>query len=252
MAELVENHVVADPTGQDISVQVATKLVEMKDVSFHFRSTDVLDNEGKPVLGSDGKPNKWKRDTFKVAIPHLTSAGLIAALQSGGKVGELVLDLVNSAGVIDRARGLINDKVDQSSWENGKNTLTLSASDLDLNQLTLTAISLVPKGERGAGISKEAWATFVADYKDALAKPEAIAMFPDRKARAPEVLEKHGILLAGKFNQVRSRKDIVQQMLGFLDIYVQVSENADANLACYELLKAKGDGILKGEEYNDL
>lgn len=236
----------ANPLSQDIKAQVVKNLVAMTDVKFNFRSTIVTDDKGQAIKEADGTTDKkWKRPTYTRALPLLTTAGLLAALQAGDKTTELVLDAVNSA-IVDRARGLINDKIESEP------KTALEPASIDDNSLQLFAIANLPKSERGAGISKEEWASFTSDYKAVMATDEAIALFPDKKARSPELLEKHAILLAGKFNQVRSRKDVVQNMLTFLDVWVQVSPNAEEHQECYEFLKAKGNTIMQGENFDDL
>ena len=237
----------ANPLAAAITAQIETQLVQPKEISFHFRKDKEIEEKNPAVKG------KTKRTTFKMNVPLLTKAGLIAALQADDKSTELALEKANDA-IIDRLRGMINDKVENDIFniETGKYAIDLKATDFDLNDLSFLKIALLPKSERGSGIPKEAWAGFVADYKEVMASPEAIAMLPDKKARAPEILEKHGVILGGKFNAVRSRKDVIGQMLGFLDVWVQVSPNADEHLQCYEHLKAKGDALLKAENFDDL
>lgn len=242
--------VIANPLGQDISAQISTQLVAPKDVDFHFRSAVIYDDSGKEVIDPKGNGKdllKKKRASFKAQLPLLTVAGLIAALQAGDKTTELALEMANSA-IIDRMRGLITDKVETDPQQK----LSLSGDMFNLNDLSFVSIANLPKSERGAGIPKEQWAAFVTDYKQTMATSEAIAMFPDRKPRSSDVLEKHGVLIAGKFNQIRSRKDVLGQMLGFLDIWVQVSQNADEHVACYEHLKSKGQALLQAENFDDL
>jgi hypothetical protein len=237
-----------NPLSQDIEAQVVAQLVAKKDVKFSFRTTDIPD-ESK--LGQiDPKTGKqvtkeWKRPTLTMGLPMITAAGAAAALSAGDKTSELILDAINDV-IINRQRGLIGEKIEADAG------VTLTPEIFDLNVLNLVAIANLPKSERGAGISKDAWAGFVKDYKETMSSDEAVALFADHKPRSPEVLEKHGILLAGKFNQVRSRKDVVGQMLGFLDIWVECSKNAEEHQACYDLLRNKGDAILKGESFDDL
>lgn len=236
-----------NPLSADIQAQVSTSLVEMKEVSFHFRKDSDLE-KANPEL-----KDKTKRTTFKLPVPLLTKAGLIAALQAGDKSSELALEKANEA-IIDRTRGLISDKIENDTFDKEKKVwgITLALSDVELDKLSFLAIANLPKSERGAGISKETWAAFTTDYVETMQKQEAIALMPDKKARTPEVLAKHAQILGGKFNQVRSRKDVIGQMLGFLDIWMQTTSNADDHLACYEHLVAKGKVLMEGESFNDL
>lgn len=233
------------PLAEDIAVQVTKNLVAMTKVSFSFRSADILDAEGKKVTNPDGSSKKFKRATLDTQLPLLTVAGLMAALQAGDKTTELVLDAVNQV-IIDRQRGIINEKIELDP------SVVLSDEVVDPNALQLFAIANLPKSERGAGISKDAWAAFVADYKMVLATDEATAAMPDKQAKSPDVLEKHGVLLLGKLNQVRSRKDVVEKMDIYLDIWVQLSPNAEEHQSCYEFLKQKAKVLLQAENFDDL
>lgn len=239
--------VVANKLGDPIQAQVAAALVAPKEVSFHFRKDRELEEKNPSVKG------KTKRPTFKMSVPLLTAAGLIAALQAGDKSTELALDQANEA-IVNRMRGLIADKIENDEFDAaaGKWKTSLDASMFNVDDLSFLKIAQLPKSERGSGISKEAWAAFVTDYKETMALPAAIELFSDKKPRPAEILEKHGQILGGKFNPVRSRKDIIGQMLGFLDIWVQVSPNADEHQECYDFLRAKGEVLMKAEEFNDL
>lgn len=236
-----------NPLSAPVTAQISTQLVAPAEIGFHFRKDKDFEKANPAAVG------KTKRTTFKMQVPLLTRAGLIAALQAGDKSTELALEKANES-VIDRLRGLINEKIenDKFNLETGKYETELKADMFDLNLLGFLAIANLPKSERGSGIPKEAWAEFVSDYKEVMQKPEAIAMLPDKKGRSPEILEKHGVILGGKFNAVRSRKDVIQQMLGFLDVWVQVSPSADEHLQCYEHLKAKGEALLQAENFDDL
>lgn len=238
---------VANPLSAPISAQLSTNLVVPTEVSFHFRKDKELEEKEPKAKG------KTKRTTFKTKVPLLTVAGLVAALQAGDKSTELALEAANNV-IVDRFRGLINDKVenDKFNLETGKYETELNDSMFDFNELSFLKIALLPKSERGSGIPKEAWAAFVQDYKEVMATPEAVALLPDKKARPPEILDKHGVILGGKFNAVRSRKDVIGQMLGFLDVWVQASPSADEHLQCYEHLKAKGELLMKAESFDDL
>jgi len=236
-----------NPVAQDITAQVETKLVTLNETKFNFRSTKVASDQ----KDADGKVIEvdWKRPTFKQGLPLLTVQGILAALASNEqKTIDLIIESVNEP-IINRARGIINDAVDVNP------AVDLNDSEqfqIDLNKLSFAAIANLPKSERGAGIAKEVWGAFVADYIAVMQTPKAVALFPDKKARSVDVLGKHGILLGGKFNQVKSRKDVVGQMLGFLDIWLQATDNGEEHYACYEHLVSKGKAILQAENFDDL
>lgn len=246
-AQTAVQNVDLNPLASPITAQIETKLVSMEKVSFHFRKDKDFEKANPEFVG------KTKRATFDLNIPQLTVAGLLAALQADDKSTKLALEACNNV-IVDRARGLISEKVENDVFnkETKAYNLTLKAEDFNLDDLSFLKIANLPKSERGAGIPKEVWAAFVSDYIETMQKPGAIEMFTDKKARTPEVLVKHGQILGGKFNPVRSRKDVIQQMLGFLDIWAQVSENVEENMVAYEHLVAKGKVLLEGESFEDL
>jgi hypothetical protein len=96
---------------------------------------------------------------------------LIAALQAGDKSTELALEKANEA-IIDRFRGLLMTRLRliNSIWKLVSMKLRLLPEMFDLNQLSFLTIANLPKSERGSGIPKEAWAEFVADYKETMQK----------------------------------------------------------------------------------
>lgn len=234
-----------NPLSNPIQVQVEKNLVEMKKAKFSFRTTEKVDELGQPVKDDKGAEVKWKRPTLEINVPLLTMAGLIAALQSGDKSAELALEQANDV-IFQRVRGIIQELIESNP------NVELTADSIDASKLGFLDIAILPRGERGAGISKEEWAAFVADYITTLQTPEAIAEFPDKKARTLDVLKTHGVLLAGKFNQVRSRKDVVEKINTFLDIWAVTSKNTDEFSAQYELLKSKAKAIMEGEDFNNL
>jgi hypothetical protein len=239
--------VAANPLGADIQAQIQTNLVVQTETSFNFRKDREFEEKNPAALG------KTKRTSFKLNLPLLTRAGVIAALSAQDRTTDLVVELANES-IVNRAKKLINDQIDEDKFnlETLRWGVTLKAEMFDPAEFGFLKIATLPKSERGSGIPKEAWAAFVIDYKEVMATQKAIDLIPDHKARPPEILEKHGQLLGGKFNAVRSRKDVIGQMLGFLDIWVQASDNAEEHMACYDHLKTKGDILMKAEEFKDL
>lgn len=245
MTEATAVTVVANPLSQEIQAQIAATLVDTKAVKFSFRKAK--DAEGKD-LGE-----KSKRPTLEIHIPMLTKAGLIAALEAGDKSSELALECANDA-IINRARGLIQGLIENDIFdkEAGVWKTQLTPDMINLEDLSFFKIAMLPKSERGSGIDKDSWAAFVANYISVMQTPEAISAFPDKKPRDMEILKTHGIILGGKFNAVRSRKDVIKQMLGFLDIWLTCTKEAEEHQACYEYLVQKGNALMEAEDFNNL
>jgi hypothetical protein len=238
--------IVVNPLSQEISVQLETKLVAMEEAKFGFRTTEVKDELGKTVIDeATKKPQTWKRPTLALQIPLLTRAGLMAALSANDKSAELALSQVNQV-ITDRVRGLLQDAIENNP------KVELTPEIIDISKLNFLEIAMLPRSERGAGISKEDWASFAEDYIEVMQKPETIADFPDKRKRELETLQTHATLLTGKFNQVKSRKDVVEQMNVFLDIWAAHSNKLEEHQACYELLKGKANTIMQGNDYTNL
>jgi hypothetical protein len=238
-----------NPFAQDVEAQIQGNFVVMEKVKFSFRTTEILDPAGDKTY-KDGehkgkKYREWKRPTLEVELPLVVRAGVIGALEANDKTTELLVDAARDI-QIARARGILQDKIETDP------TITLTADDIPLDQLSLAAIASLPKSARGAGIPKEAIQAFIADYKQTLQRPEAIALFSDKNPRAPDVLERHAILIAGKFNQIKARQDLAAQMAGFLDVWLQVSDAAEEHVKVYSFMKEKLDAIVKGDSYDDL
>lgn len=246
-----------NPLGNPINIQVETNLVELKKAKFSFRTATKINAEtGQPEMEPDTKDAsgnvlkkggevKWKRPTLEVNIPMLTKAGLITALQSGDKSMELALEQANEA-ILQRARSMIATELEKNEG------VELTPEVINLDELSFLKIAELPRGERGSGISKEDWQAFVDDYMLVMQSPEAIALFPDHKPRSLDILKSHATLLAGKFNQVKSRKDVVTKMDNFLDVWAGASKSLEEFQAQYELLKAKAKAIMEGEDFNNL
>lgn len=240
----------ASPLAQPINAQVETKLVEIKKVNFNFRKDKELEEKNKENPKVFGKT---KRPTFALDVPMLTKAGVMAAISQDDKATQLVVDLANEA-IINRARGLIADKIDGDSFnvEQGAYGIALKPDMFDTNDLSFHVIANLPKSARGAGLTKEQFAEFTADYMETMQTQKAVDTTPDKKKRTPEVLVKHAQILGRKFNDVRSRKDVIKQMLGFLDVWAQSTDNLEQHADVYEFLVDKGQALLKAEEFNDL
>lgn len=243
-------NVSASPLAVPIGAQVETKLVEMKETNFNFRKDKDLEAKHKDNPKVFGKT---KRKTFKLPLPFLTKAGVVAAMSQDDKSTQLIVDLANEA-IVNRGRGLIADKLEGDTFnlETGAWGIELAPTMFPLDLFSFHAIATLPKSERGAGISKEQFAEFAEDYVATMLTEKAVAATPDKKQRTPEVLAKHSSILQRKFNDVRSRKDVIKQMLGFLDVWAQSTENLEQHADVYEFLTAKGQQLMTAEEFNDL
>lgn len=238
------------PLAQAITVQTDQKLVDMTPTKFNFRKVEIID----PVTKKQAKDDKgqlafFKRPTLELSIPLLTMAGLEAALKSGESVQKLVLEQANAV-IYDVARLKIQEKIEEND------DVVLTPEMIDVSKLGYVEIANMPRAARTPAISKEEMEEFVADYLAVMQTEVAIEMMPPmkngHKKRELDTLETHGQLFANKFNRIKSRKDVVTQMLQFLDVWLANSTKAEEFGSIYKILKDKGDQILKGADYDNL
>lgn len=213
-----------------------TQLYIKKDTAFHFKKDD---------LGN-------KRPSVTLQLPFLTLAGVaaiinmkmiqvaddankedpavIAAIKHNKSVEnqqELLLSELEST-VYVQARSQVNDNVD------------INQETLDLSKLSWEFIANIPKAERkGAGISKEVWEAFVADY---------IAIMPALIGRDVEKVTNAATLLSKRFQPVKTVKKVISQLKEYLDIWFSNTASAEDLAEVYEFLSKKAEELLAADE----
>jgi hypothetical protein len=198
--------------------------------NYFFKTDKIRDDEGK-VIGAGRK-----HPDVKAVLPVPTYAELIAFLQSAGKEAELILEAVT--GMIDSAgRAQIQD------WrENNAPEATFTATNFDLNKLTLTAISNTPRGERGgAAISDEDWTAMLDDYHHVMTQ---VVGYEEKKVKLAIMHFKV------QLRRIKNDKPAVQKLLDLLNVWASKTENLEDHTACYEDLTKRAAKYLKAEEKN--
>lgn len=173
----------------------------------------------------DDAGNVSQREPLVLALPYLTTEGLIAVIEAGGKPLELLLDAANSV-IESEARGLIND------------IESLTADTLDLAKLDWEFIANKPKAQRGGGISKEQWEDFIADY---------CAVMPDATGKPLEKIQNMAAILKNKLAKVATHKPILEVVISQLAIYMEASEAASDHAMAVEFLVNKADKLLNAD-----
>lgn len=201
-----------------------------KDFSFFFRTDKVRDDEGK-VIGTGRK-----HPDVKAVLPIPTYQQLIASLQEGGKAAELILESA-IATIEQAARAQIND------WrENNKPEDNFTATNFDLSKLTLEAIALTPRGERGGpAISDEDWTAFLEDYTHVMVH---VVGYEEKKVKLAVMHFKV------QLRRIKNDKAAVQKLLDLLNVYASKTDNLEDHMACYEDLAKRAAKYLKAEEKN--
>ena len=188
--------------------------VDVKPVAFHF----------KTVKDPDTKV-ETKRPSVNALIPYPSVQGIIDILQKDDNEKEMALLLDAVEGIVtQQARAMIAD--DEA----------VNAETLDVNKLSWAFIASMPKPERtGGGIPKEAWESFVDDYKSVM--KEAAGKNDDQVAAA-------GKILLNKFAAVKTNMPVLEMLVDQIAIYAEHSADIETHLPCVEFLTDKAQKLL--------
>lgn len=190
--------------------------LDYKSVKFGFR--EVTDKETGV---------KTKRSTVELAsIPVPSVEGIVAILETGGKALELLLEAVEGV-VIQRARDVINDS-DSVTSEN------FEYATLDWN-----AIANLEKEDRRSGIAKETWDDFAVDY---------VAVMPGISGTTKEQCANAAKIFVGKFNAIKSKKDVIEKLKLRLAVYAENSPKSAEFAECVDFLFKRADKLIAAKE----
>jgi len=218
----------ADP---EIQKAIAEKLMKiapehyiLTDVNYGFRSetVDKVNEKGETV-----KVKLPKRANVKLAIPFITFQGLVSGISEGDnaeKVRAWVISLVNDA-VVAQGREQVSDSEKPVNLQ----------SELDVSKLTMEAIALLPKSERGgAGISKETWEAFGKDY----------ALVMVAQGVRPEAVGKAVDILVRKLVPVKTNKKALAKLAVYINTWYANSTQQEEFADVFEYLKGRADQYL--------
>lgn len=215
-----------------------TAVVNGTELAYFFKTPVLKDEEGKEI----GKGTK--HPDVKVVVPMPTIEDVINYLASPdgtkeAKVRDLVMDQIKDA-IFLAGRKQINEWFEANP---GKN---FTATDMDLNKLSLQAIAEMPKGQRGA------WAPSDEDFKDFNESYTNILVhktqYDPKKTKTHTDHWKQGMV------KVKTNKPVLAKLKDFLTLYAAnvEPEDLEENKQTYEWLVARADRYLKAEEKNFL
>lgn len=198
--------------------------------SFFFRTEKIRDDEGN-VIG-----NGRKHPEVKAVLPVPTSADLIAAIEAGGKVAEMIHEAVREV-IFGAAKNQISD------WREGQPAeATFTATNFNLAGLTLDAIASMPRGERkSAAISDEDWTAFLNDYHHVMVHTIG---YDEKRVKLAMAHFKV------RLNRIKNDKSAVRKLVDLLNMWAGKTEALEDHVACYEDLTKRADKFLKAEEKN--
>lgn len=185
-------------------------LVSKKEMKFSFKKNALGDKRATVVL--------------ELAVPSVE--GIVSIIESGGKGLDLLLETVSDV-IAGQARGYVNEKED------------INQENFPHDKILWDAIANQPKAERrGAGIAKEAWEAFAADY---------INVMPGAAGKSAEQVANAAKLFVNKFNLIRTDKGIIGKLKIQLGIYVEHSPNVEEHTEVVEYLLNKAETLLAAD-----
>lgn len=204
-------------------------VVDGRACKYFFKTEKIRDEEGK-VIGAGRK-----HPDVEAVLPEPTAQEIYDYLNGGGKVSDMIKDAVFDI-IFQAGRNQIND------WLEKNPEGTFTATEFDLDKLTLEYIANLPKGQRGAwSPSDEDLKTFCEDYTMVLIN--AVQYDPKKvKVHCEQFLK--GLA------KLKNDKVAVQKMKDFLQVYATNTENMDDNEQVYGWLIARADKYLAAEEKN--
>lgn len=214
-------------------VQTAAPVVgstNAAEFAFFFRTEKVRDDNGN-VIG-----NGRKHPEVKALLPVPTSADLINLLQQAGKEAELIHDAIRDY-ISSAAKNQIAD------WREAQPAdATFTATNFNLDGLTLTAIATMPKSDRkSSAISDEDWTAFLDDYHQTMVTKVGYEEKRTKLAMAHFKV---------RLNRIKNDKQAVKKLVDLLNIWASKTDALEDHVACYEDLTKRADKFLKAEEKN--
>lgn len=220
---------------QDAAIAVApVERTARKAVKFHFK---------KDELGN-------KRPSVELELPMLTLAGVAAIINARPSApapaeGEEPSDLYKKQSLLiaqqqELLLSALDDVVIVQAREQVNAKADINQESLDDAKLSWAAIAAIPKAERrGAGIAKEVWEAFSADY---------ISIMPGLISRDVDKVTNAATILCKRFQPVKTVKAVISQLKDYLDIWFSNTANAEELAEVYEFLTKKAEELLLADE----
>lgn len=235
-AQTQQNQTQEKPAEPAIVVPPGHKLM-----TWFFKTEKVKDPETGEVL--DDKPGK-KHPDVKAAIPMPTTADLITYLSAAdgtkeAKVRDLIMDAVEDT-IFLAARGQIN------AWREENKDANFTPDKFNLDQLSIQAIALMPKGQRGA------WAPSDDELKEF--NNLYTQVFVHKLNYDPKKTKVHTDHWKSGMAKVKTNKEVVSKLQELLTAFAGNVEEDDLKevFKTYEWLQGRATKYINAEEKNYL
>ena len=193
-----------------------------KSFKFNFKKRTIKDENGQ-VIGEVAK-----KPSIEVALPVLSTAGVIEALQAGGKESEVILDAVNFV-FYQAARQQFDDVIENMANPDDE----VKASDLNFDKLQLSYLANLPPATRGgAAISEDEWNYFFQDYLAVM-----VAATGKEERRIANQIEHFK-----KPQRCKANQAVVEVLVDQLSIYISKSAAIEDTAQAAERLMGKFQG----------
>lgn len=247
------------PPVQDVKPTEATPKPEVvvpegyKRIKFGFKEQKV-----------DGKKTGVRRATVELNIPVPTDAEVLAAFaaplpseqelkmleevekEKDSDKKKAMQETLSASPAIQALRvrqyvmDLVEDSVYGAAREQVNANENISQDALDEQKLSLSFLANMPKAERrGAGISKETWDDFKADYIEVMTKETNKPL--DKVTLAAE-------LFVNRLQKVKTLKPVLKALKNELAIWFQKTNNREEFAEVYEFLDEKADTFITADE----
>jgi hypothetical protein len=190
-----------------------------KSFKFNFKKRTIKDENGQ-VIGEIAK-----KPSIEVALPVLSTAGVIEALQLGGKEADVILDAVNFV-FYQAARQQFDDVIENMTNPDDE----VKAADLNFDKLQLSYLANLPPATRGgAAISEDEWNFFFSDYLSVM-----VAATGKEERRIANQIEHFK-----KPNRCKANQAVLEVLVDQLSIYITKSANIEDTAQAAERLMGK-------------
>ena len=187
-----------------------------KRIKFNFKETKV-----------EGKKTGYRRDAVELNIPVPSFADVLEAIKDEPKVVEFIEDAIRDI-IYAAAREQINanDNITQDGMDETKLSIRFLAT-------------LPPSEKKGAGIGKDTWDEFKADY---------IAVMSAKTGKPMESIILAADLFANRLQKVKTIKPVLKVLKNELQIWFTSTAQKEEFMEVYEFLDGKAETFLTSDD----
>lgn len=190
-------------------------------MKFNFKTRAIRDEEGKEI----GRSKKQPSVETELPVPSHEEVTVYLA-SPDSKESVLVMSAVQSI-IYQAAREQFDEIIEAFGDDDSR---TVAADMLDLSRLDLSYIANLPPSSRGGtALTDEDWKAFFDDYVTVMVAATGKEM--DRVMKHVDLFKRP--------TKVKANKEVLQLLVGQLDIYLANTQNAEDNGDCAVRIRDK-------------